>query len=541
MPRDEDLRELNRRGARVVGSAPDGGITISVDQPISLSGLPVDWAAPLMAQDKISPLLAGDQGGADPVAVLVEFHPDVYLRRAYQLLSRESVQILRHPDLAANHVLVTAARASLPRIAAFDEVAYIFPASQDLIAGNHVMACAGMEMTAGPVGQYVTVGSGWGGPGPDGVVQLAYVFAQMSTKLPVDSAQSEIMRAFQEWAKYANIRFVPGTGPAANRTVSVMFASGVHGDAYPFPPGGQVLAHTFFPAPPNPEPIAGDMHLNEDENWQIGSGIDLFTVALHEAGHALGLGHTDDPTTIMYPYYRFGAVLSSGDIAGVQALYGSPETVGQPVTPVPVVPVPPVTPQAPALSITILNPGNPTVTTTASSVSLSGAASGGTGGLNVAWKSDQGGSGQAAGAAAWTIASIALGLGLNHITVMVTDNAGHTASALESVTRQAPVAPPPPAPPTPPTPSGPPSLAITSPPMSIVSTSEASITLSGTASASVTSVTWTSSTGASGSATGTQSWTAAGIPLLEGNNTITVQAYNAAGDSAWRSITVVRQ
>src|SRR5579862_7390421 len=43
-PAAADLLELRRRGARVVGSAPDGGITISIDQPISFDGLPVEWA-----------------------------------------------------------------------------------------------------------------------------------------------------------------------------------------------------------------------------------------------------------------------------------------------------------------------------------------------------------------------------------------------------------------------------------------------------------------------------------------------------------------
>ena len=33
---------------------------------------------------------------------------------------------------------------------------------------------------------------------------------------------------------------------------------------------GGVLAHTFYPAAPNPEPIAGDMHLDNDENWNAG-------------------------------------------------------------------------------------------------------------------------------------------------------------------------------------------------------------------------------------------------------------------------------
>ena len=532
-PSADDLQELERRGVRIVGSAPDGGITISADQPISLAGLAVEWSGPLLAEDKISPLLS--QGGANsgPAAVVIEFHPDVYMRRALQLLRGANVQILRHPDLLPNHVLVTATLPVVNQIAGFDEVAYIFPASTDLIQGNHVMACNGAEMTAGTVGQYVLVGNGWSGAGA-GVVQLEYVFTQMSAKLPVAGAQSEIVRAFQEWAKNANVQFVPGASATGNQTVSVMFAEGLHGDNYPFEPGSPVLAHTFFPSPTDPEPLAGDMHLNEDQDWHIGTDIDLYTAALHEAGHALGLGHTDDPTTIMYPYYRFGAGLSSGDIAGVQALYGSPDTATPPVT-TPVTP-PPSLPAPAVLSLTIANPVGTSVTTTASSIPISGTASGGTGNLQVVWSNSQGGSGPAAGSANWSVASVPLAMGVNTILVVLSDAAGDSASQSIAVTRQAASTPPVTTPP-----SGPPSLTIASPAMTIVSTSAATIAFSGTATAGVTSLTWSNSTGASGNATGTAQWSVPAIPLLVGTNTITVKAYNASGASAWRAVTVVRQ
>ena len=56
----------------------------------------------------------------------------------------------------------------------------------------------------------------------------------------------------------------------------------------------------------------------------------------------------------------------------------------------------------------------------------------------------------------------------------------------------------------------------------------------------VTAVKWSTSNGDSGVAAGTTSWTAS-VPLLVGNTTITVRAYDAAGNSAWRAITVVRR
>jgi len=552
-PTADDLLELQRRGARVVGSAPDGGITISADRPISFAGLAVEWSGPLLAQDKISPLLS--QGGTNdgPAAVVIEFHPDVHMRRALQLLRGANVQIFRHPDLLPNHMLVAATLPVLTQIAGFDEVAYVFPASNDLIQGNHVMACSGAEMMAGTVGQYVLVGRGWSGAGA-GLVELEYVFTQMSAKLPVAAAQSEIVRALQEWARNAKVQFVPGAGATGGPTVSILFAQGVHGDNYPFEPGSPVLAHTFFPYPTDPEPLAGNMHLNENQDWHIGTDIDLYTVALHEAGHALGLGHTDDPNTIMYPYYRFGAGLSSGDIAGVQALYGSPDTSTPPVTSPPT--PPPSLPAPAALSLAIANPVGRSVTTTALSIPVSGTASGGAGHLQVVWSNNQGGSGPATGSANWSVASVPLAMGANTITIGVTDGAGNSVSRSIAVTRQAASTPPVTTPPvttppvttppvtTPPVttpPSGPPSLTITSPAMSIVSTSADTIAFSGTATAGVTSVTWSNSTGASGNAIGTQQWSVPAIPLLVGTNTITVNAYDASGASAWRAVTVVRQ
>jgi len=55
----------------------------------------------------------------------------------------------------------------------------------------------------------------------------------------------------------------------------------------------------------------------------------------------------------------------------------------------------------------------------------------------------------------------------------------------------------------------------------------------------VVAVRWSTSNGESGTATGTTSWSAA-VPLLVGDNVVTVRAYDAAGNFGWRAITVVR-
>ncbi len=432
-------KELSRRGIRVLGSVPEHALLVAARTSADLKGLNVTWAGALLAADKISPLLAESDNGA----YLVMFHPDVADQRSRELVEGLGLNIIENRDLLPEQLLAAGSLDEIEQLAQADEVAYILPASPDLVAGNPVMGCEGAATEDGVMGPYVTVGSGW----PRDVnnsVSLNYFFQSLTEKLAESTVRSEVERAFNEWQKYANVTISPGDRADAARSITILFARRDHGDGHPFDGPGGVLAHTYYPAPINSEPIAGDMHMDADENWHTGANTDLFSVALHEAGHALGLGHSDRPGAVMYPYYRFSSGLTDDDIAGIRALYGSRDTPPASPPPAPPTQPPPTAPTQPTPT-----PGGDTT---------------------------------------------------------------------------------------------PPSVKILSPGSTIISTSLASIHLSGTASdnVGVASVRYATSTGASGPTTGTTIWSV-DVPVLVGTTTITIRAYDAAGNSGWRALTVVRR
>jgi hypothetical protein len=354
----------------------------------------------------------------------------------------------------------------------------------------------------------------------------------MTAQLGSAAAQAEIERSMAEWSKVAAITWQPGTNALGPTTVNVRFAAYDHGDGYPFDGPGGILAHTFYPAPPNPEPIAGDMLFDDSESWHIGVDTDVFSVALHELGHALGLGHSDDPTAVMYPYYRMVTTLGAPDVAAILTLY-APQTSVATIPPTTPPPPPPPTPGALALVV------NATIsTTTASSVNLSGSASGSTGVITVTWSLSGGASGTATGlASAWSIVNVPLVIGANTITVTASTAASRVSNSV-TITRQSVTG------------TGPgggnpdttvPALTITTPSTGTMSTTAASVTIAGTASdnVGVTLVSWATNFGTAGVATGTTTWSAA-LPLLVGNNSVTVRAVDAAGNAGWRSVVITR-
>ena len=135
-------------------------------------------------------------------------------------------------------------------------------------------------------------------------------------------------RAFGRWAEVTELNFT-NIESFTTSDITIGFYTGDHGDGEPFDGVLGTLAHAFSPP-------SGKFHLDADENWVVSGDLDSFlsvtaavdleSVAVHEIGHLLGLGHSSVEESIMYPTITTGkrkVDLTNDDVEGIQYLYGA--------------------------------------------------------------------------------------------------------------------------------------------------------------------------------------------------------------------------
>ena len=159
--------------------------------------------------------------------------------------------------------------------------------------------------------------------------QRSALYSVMSNAGDTASWQKTILRAFQTWASVANISIgVTSDGGQAFGSPGAVQGDSRFGDirigAIAQSPG--VLAVSQPPGQAGGT-WAGDMNFNTADILSLGgqpNSIDLYTLALHEAGHSLGLADNNDPSSVLYQNYQGIQPngLSAGDVSAIQALYG---------------------------------------------------------------------------------------------------------------------------------------------------------------------------------------------------------------------------
>jgi hypothetical protein len=184
---------------------------------------------------------------------------------------------------------------------------------------------------------YSVSGNAWPAPQlitisfmPDGTSvngQSSNLFSTFTAKFGSAATwQNQILKAAQYWAQQTNINFavVPDNG-AAGGSGSYQQGDPGFGDirigGYNF--GATTLAQTYLPPPANNYSIAGDIQFNTAQPYNIGTTYDLFTVAMHEFGHALGLYHGAAGSVMDGTYTSVKPALTTDDVNGIRAIYSA--------------------------------------------------------------------------------------------------------------------------------------------------------------------------------------------------------------------------
>lgn len=148
-------------------------------------------------------------------------------------------------------------------------------------------------------------------------LNLTYQIENFTTDFSEDIAKRAIKDAFDQWSSKTPLNFTKVTSGA---DIKLSWATGNHDNCRPFDGPSGELAHAFFPQD-------GRVHFDDDELWTdtlISLGKDFASVALHELGHTLGLGHSNDPFAVMFPFFMVRRrSLGQDDIAGIQSIYGA--------------------------------------------------------------------------------------------------------------------------------------------------------------------------------------------------------------------------
>lgn len=179
-----------------------------------------------------------------------------------------------------------------------------------------------------------------------------------TTPMPLTALRPIFEAALDAWSAVADVRFryvgVDASLSAIDDPAATtpMIRIGVY--RFDGLPAYFVAAATFAP-PPNGRSGAGELLLNANVGFQLstsppnsplpafpsGGGLhmsELYQLALHEIGHALGLGHSMDPDALLWGGGPSPACVPTcvwrtpraDDVAGAQFLYGAPRPARRP-------------------------------------------------------------------------------------------------------------------------------------------------------------------------------------------------------------------
>jgi predicted Zn-dependent protease len=140
-----------------------------------------------------------------------------------------------------------------------------------------------------------------------------YVDHSNATQLTQTQRNTAIQQAIMAWENVTPLTFVTA---ASSSSADILFRWQAINDASVL----AITATTYIGTVIQSAVISFDTQ----DTWTVStSNYNLFVVALHEFGHALGMAHSDVSNAVMYNSYHYVTGLLADDINGIWAKYGA--------------------------------------------------------------------------------------------------------------------------------------------------------------------------------------------------------------------------
>jgi len=156
---------------------------------------------------------------------------------------------------------------------------------------------------------------------------VTYRLANCPRALDCAAAHGAVRTAMAQWDAVIALSLDEVT---EGGDIVITWVSGNDGGPTTFDGRGRVTAYSIIPVSGGANPLDGDIYFDNDENWVAGPTARPFpkeahlqTIAVHEIGHALGLPHSGDPASTMYPIYTNVRGLTQDSVLAVQGIYGA--------------------------------------------------------------------------------------------------------------------------------------------------------------------------------------------------------------------------
>ena len=178
--------------------------------------------------------------------------------------------------------------------------------------------------------------------------QLTFYVDGTVRSIPRQQFRTAIADYFKNWEAVCDLKFTE----IDNSNSDILVSTG-RGSSSQFDGPNGTLAWSYLPNGDDRQIL---MKFDDDETFTTdptGRGVYLEAVSTHEFGHAIGISHAPNATSLMSPYYNKSiSTPRAWDISQAQTRYGAPKSA-----PTPPPATPPVQPEPAPPAVPVIPPG----------------------------------------------------------------------------------------------------------------------------------------------------------------------------------------